>query len=330
MMKVSLLVPIYAVEKYIERCASSLFEQTYNDIEYIFVNDCTRDDSLNILQKVIDKYPKRKNEIKIIQHETNRGLAAARNTAVEAATGNFIMHVDSDDFIEKNTVELCVEEQTKTKADIISFGAVLEYSNYFNISKFPKFDSSKQMSLSLLARKERWTIWGHLINRALYIDNNVRCKEGVNMSEDYHVSPILSYYANKVSNIDQPLYHYNLAAIQSNDYVLKFNQNYVKQTDFSCEVLYNFFCDKGADFLNAYYEGRLNTLINDIICLNIVGGQNDLYKDRCNQIDNVLHKANITIKTRHKIFLRFKRNRFILRVLCRFVYFLRNIIHSTK
>ena len=65
--KVSILVPVYGVEKYIERCARSLFEQTYDNIEYIFVDDCTKDRSIGILQKVLEDYPNRKNQVKILQ-----------------------------------------------------------------------------------------------------------------------------------------------------------------------------------------------------------------------------------------------------------------------
>ena len=81
--KVTVAVPIYGVEKYIERCAVSLFEQTYSNIEYIFVNDCTCDNSMGILKSILDKYPERKKQVKIIVHEQNKGLGAARNTAIK-------------------------------------------------------------------------------------------------------------------------------------------------------------------------------------------------------------------------------------------------------
>ena len=78
--KISVIIPIYKVEKYIDRCARSLFCQTMQDIEYIFVNDCTPDDSVRLLQSVIDEYPKRKPYIKIISHERNMGSGIVRNT----------------------------------------------------------------------------------------------------------------------------------------------------------------------------------------------------------------------------------------------------------
>ena len=84
---VSILTPVYRAEKYIERCTRSLFEQTYENLEYIFVDDCAPDHSIQLLQQVLAEYPKREKQTKIIHHEKNRGVAAARNTAVENASG---------------------------------------------------------------------------------------------------------------------------------------------------------------------------------------------------------------------------------------------------
>lgn len=120
--KVSILVPVYGVEKYIERCARSLFEQTYDNIEYIFVDDCTKDRSIEILQKVLEDYPNRKNQVKILHHDKNRGLSAARNTALDASTGDYLMHVDSDDYLRKDAVLLLAEKITTASSQVIIFG----------------------------------------------------------------------------------------------------------------------------------------------------------------------------------------------------------------
>ncbi|MBQ1779984.1 MAG: glycosyltransferase family 2 protein, partial [Bacteroidales bacterium] len=126
MYQVSILVPIYEVEKYIERCARSLFEQTYDNLEYIFVDDCSPDKSMEILEQVMEDYPNRKKQVRIIRHEHNRGLAAARNTALDAATSPFITHVDSDDYLSLDAIHLLVNKQVETDADIVS-------GNYFVI-----------------------------------------------------------------------------------------------------------------------------------------------------------------------------------------------------
>ena len=120
MYKVSILVPIFGVEKYIERCARSLFEQTYSNLEYIFVNDCTPDKSVEVLENVMVNYPERIENVKILTHEKNRGVAAVRNTALDNACGDFVSLVDSDDWLELDAVELLVSKQLKTDADIVT------------------------------------------------------------------------------------------------------------------------------------------------------------------------------------------------------------------
>jgi glycosyltransferase involved in cell wall biosynthesis len=119
MPKVSIVVPIYGVEKYIERCARSLFEQTFDDIEYIFVNDSTKDASIEVLQTVIEEYPHRKNQIKILHHPENRGLPQARKTGILAAKGDYIINFDSDDWVEHTIIEVVYTKASQDKADIV-------------------------------------------------------------------------------------------------------------------------------------------------------------------------------------------------------------------
>ena len=120
--RVTICSPIYGVEKYIERCAVSLFEQTYSDIDYVFVNDCTKDKSIEVLNRVIERYPERKKNVRIINHEKNRGLSAARNTGVDNAKTDFLIWVDSDDYVEPKMVELLVKKQLNSNADIVCGG----------------------------------------------------------------------------------------------------------------------------------------------------------------------------------------------------------------
>ena len=102
---VSLLVPIFNVEPYIEKCLHSLFAQSFKSIEYVFVNDCTPDRSIEKLWTVLNQYPDRKLFVKVINHNTNQGLSAARKTALLHATGSYVWHIDSDDYIALDAVE---------------------------------------------------------------------------------------------------------------------------------------------------------------------------------------------------------------------------------
>lgn len=104
-MKVSVIVPVYKVEKFIERCAISLFSQTLQDVEFIFVDDASPDNSVQIVQKCIREYPHRESQTVILTHEKNMGLPAARNTGLAVAKGEYIFHCDSDDFVEPDMLE---------------------------------------------------------------------------------------------------------------------------------------------------------------------------------------------------------------------------------
>ena len=104
--KVSVCIPVFGVEKYIERCARSLFEQTMQKgIEFIFVNDCTPDRSIEILRQVLEEYPHRHPWVKIIDHTQNNGVGKTRRIAIENASGAYIIHCDPDDWVDKDFYE---------------------------------------------------------------------------------------------------------------------------------------------------------------------------------------------------------------------------------
>lgn len=260
---VSVLVPIYNVEKYIERCALSLFNQTYNDLEFIFVDDCTSDSSLEILNSIIAQFSHLRNSIKIIRHEENRGLAEARNTAIKYASGDFIIHVDSDDYLELNTIELSVKKQKEKNADIVSFGCLREYKSYTIRQIPPHYKDSFQMCVSLLQKKVNVGIWGRLIRRSLYIDNNVKVKRGCNMGEDFQVTPILAYYAKTVDVLEEALYHYDCT--NESAYTSFFSVDKSNQCWQSYKVVELFFKNKGDVYYNAIQRTKTVFLCNEIL-----------------------------------------------------------------
>ena len=188
-MKVTIAVPIYGVEKYIERCARSLFEQTYENIEYIFFNDCTKDNSISILERILKEYPNRESQVCIITHKNNRGLGAARNTAVDAATGDFLFHVDSDDYIDVTTIEKCVEKQKESGADIVTCNVYYDFGNIKRKYCHLIGNSSEEWKNLLFSRTAKIMIWGRLIRTSLYKENHIHVLEGYNMGEDFQVTP---------------------------------------------------------------------------------------------------------------------------------------------
>lgn len=208
-MKISILVPIYGVEKYISQCAQTLFEQTYNDIEYIFVDDCTPDNSVAVLQQVLANYPRRQHQVNIIRHEHNRGLGAARKTAFDFATGDFIMNVDSDDYLSLDAVEKLVAKQKETGADIISSSYVSYFEDGTTVyHQAPNYSKDDCLKLMLIQNTLLPHIWARLIRRNLYIENNISSVEGINMAEDLALTPRLIHAARNISFIEDVTYYY--------------------------------------------------------------------------------------------------------------------------
>lgn len=212
---VSILVPIYNVAPFIERCARSLFGQTDDDIEYIFVDDASPDNSIEILSNVMKDYPHLKDNIKIIHHVTNKGIAGTRNTAVNAAEGEFILHVDSDDWLEPDAVETLVKTAQTSNADIVYSDFFEERKSSTRILENPDIENASDYCKSLLRRKSLTHIIGKLIRKKIVIENNLWTIEGINQGEDYLITPKLAYYSKKVVKAKKPIYHYNRLNLES-------------------------------------------------------------------------------------------------------------------
>ena len=262
MNKVSVLVPVYNVERYIERCARSLFEQTYHELEFVFVNDCTPDRSVEVLKQVMEEYPERKSAVKIVNHEKNRGVAAARNTALDNASGEFLSWVDGDDWIEKNAIELLVQQQSETDADIVT-GSFYEHIGEkiveWRVKGTLPLEKEQRVLMVMDAKYGGYQLWCRLIRRSLYEQNRIRCIEGCNMAEDVRQIISLSYFAEKLSVIDDFIYHYDKL---NPDSVMHNNQKPEKVVKNCYEHLQNvisirdFFADKE----NVYYEKAMNLI----------------------------------------------------------------------
>ena len=249
-MKISILVPIYGVEKYIERCASSLLGQSYENIEYIFVDDCTNDNSITLLLKTLKRYPSRKDQVKIIKHKRNMGLGEARNSAVASATGEFIFHVDSDDYIDKDCIRLCVERQLSTNADIVSVGIINKFANCSIPVNIPYYRTPEDLNEAVLRHDIPNNIWGRLIRRSLYLKHNIKV-EGVNASEDLNVLPRLLFYAQKIAFIKDQLYYYECSNV--NSYTSSISEDKWDQILVTMKILHEFFVSKNERLIEALH-----------------------------------------------------------------------------
>lgn len=217
--KVSILIPVYNTSEYIEKCTHSILGQTYKNIEYIFVNDCSSDDSVDKLKEVLNQYPFRKKQIKIISHKVNMGLACSRNTAILAATGDYVLHVDSDDYIPLDAVDKLVNAASSTQADIVYGNCVGKYG-LKNVN-FPQNDSSDVQSYlaNVLTRRCMVNIWGKLIRKNLYTEEMLLNKDD-SFGEDYLTLPKLIAKSNIIHHLKETIYYYTLNRVGSYSEIL--------------------------------------------------------------------------------------------------------------
>jgi glycosyltransferase involved in cell wall biosynthesis len=208
MLVISIIVPVYKVEPYIEKCVDSLFRQSYRYIEYIFVNDCTPDNSMMTVQKTLKKYPERAEQVIIINHEHNRGLAAARQSGLHAATGTYVITVDSDDWIEGDMISSMYEYAKKEDADIVITDYYCNYQQKELYKRQPVPDNGKDCIRDLFMANLHGSSCNKLVKKSLYTDNAIIYFEGLNMWEDLITSVQLCFFAKKIAYLPKAFYHY--------------------------------------------------------------------------------------------------------------------------
>ncbi|WP_231291758.1 glycosyltransferase family 2 protein [Segatella oris] len=257
---VSICIPIYNVCKYLERCIDSLLDQTYPNVEYIFVDDCSTDDSLLLLKRRLINCQL---NYYIIENRENIGLAATRNIAIEHVHGRFITWVDSDDYVSKEMVAKMVATQIKYDCDIVTVDFIEQHSNFEQVVSQPSYLDAEDMVCTLLARKAPVCIWGRLIRTSLYKDNAIKPLANINCGEDYQVTARLAYYAHSVKNIHETLYYYNCTNEQS--YTYQYSRSRFLQDWKSIEVLQKFFRDKRNSYQEALEIGILKLCSHHLV-----------------------------------------------------------------
>ena len=239
MKTVSVLVPVYNVENYIERCIRSIFNQTYDDLEIIIVDDCSPDNSILIAKRILDEFPKRQEHTKIVHHEHNKGLAATRNTGLDYATGDYVMFVDSDDWLETNTIEECMNIVQHYKSDIIVFNSIHVFNNFKKVSPFYSYSTKEEYIYNIISRKCPVNVWGKLYKRKIFDNSNSRFIPGLNNGEDYVTLPRIVYFADSVHFLNKNFYYYN--KVNESSFGLNYKIEYAYQVIRAVDILNDFF-----------------------------------------------------------------------------------------
>ena len=205
--KVSVIIPVYNVENVIHRCLDALKSQTLSDVEYIFVDDCCKDSTVEVIKRSFESLDRSKS-YKIIHHEYNRGVAAARNTGLAHSQGKYVYYVDSDDYIDKNTLDLLYNEAESCGADVVGCEWYLTFESNERHVKQADAKTGEELFKSFANGVARWNLWLFIVKRSLYETNNIHFIEKMNMGEDMMVMMKLALHADKVSMLHTPLYHY--------------------------------------------------------------------------------------------------------------------------
>ncbi len=204
---VSIIVPVYNVEKYIAGCITSILSQTYENLQVILVDDGTPDNS----GKICNDFEKKDNRVLVI-HKENGGLSSARNAGLDIATGDYVMFVDSDDYIVDNAVEILVGANEKYDADFVQF-----YMIHTESEEYKKEHASKEYNAELLTdlRQMYWKMYktvgaGESACTKLYkreLFDGLRFKEGI-IHEDSHFATLMLQKVKKALYLDSSLYYY--------------------------------------------------------------------------------------------------------------------------
>lgn len=224
MPKLSVIIPAYNVEKYIERCINSILNQTYRDFEIIFIDDNSLDRTNDIGKEILESQTLI--PYKIISKGENEGISSARNTGIETAIGDYVLFIDSDDWVDKQMLQSLINSATSVKAEIVvsRVRQVYESSDTAEVLKSvsPGILSGEQAVLELFKGKFHAHICKMLFAKSLF--QNIRFPVGV-VYEDMLMVPYIFVAANKVCFIDDVMYNYlqRLGSITKS-----FNPNIIK------------------------------------------------------------------------------------------------------
>lgn len=210
MLKVSVIVPVYKAEAYIEKCARSLFGQTMEEAEFIFVDDCSPDGSIEVLERVLADYPRRREQVKVIRHSENQGVSVSRQDGLDAATGEYVIHSDPDDWVEPEMLERLYEKAKADDADMVicDFYQVNPKTGRKRlfVQKPDSFDA--ELVQRQLFRNLHGCVWNKLVRLEVIRKANVKFPAGYAFCEDLTFNTELLNQPLKIVYLPEAFYNY--------------------------------------------------------------------------------------------------------------------------
>lgn len=207
-MKVSVIVPVYNAEKYIERCVKSLLGQTYPDIELIFVDDKSTDGSLAELYRVLTENDAL-SRVTVIESDVNCGCAVTRRKGMKASTGQYMIHVDSDDYVAPHFIESLVKVAQTEDSDVVVCEIAYDYGDKIIDHQVVHAATTREALAHVLAGVMHGSLCNKLIKSSIIVEHDIYPTEGVTLGEDKLILARVLYYASRVDFVHEALYFYN-------------------------------------------------------------------------------------------------------------------------
>ncbi len=264
-MDISVITPIYGVERYIEKSLRSLFTQTKTDkVEFILVNDCTPDNSMAIARKVIAEFPHL--NVKVVEHTKNGGLAVARQTGLDAASGEYMIHIDSDDWCEPTMLEDMFNCAKESGADVVVADIFINYPNKEVYKSINAPESGEECMAAVIEGRLGGSTSNKLTRRAICVDNNIRWVPSLDIAEDWLIYIKIFSYAKRVVSINKAYLHYfqNPNSLTNKKLVVKKLMNYIEADRLAYEYLTSVgLIDRYADIFSYGRVTLLNILMRN-------------------------------------------------------------------
>ena len=264
---VSIIIPVYQVSDYVERCLNSVMNQTFANIECIIVDDATLDDSIEKCERLIADYSGTI-QFRILHHETNRGLSAARNTGTDAATGDYLYYLDSDDEISPNCIEKLVSYVLEDESIEMVQGRYLRITD--GKKELGKSDelriisNDEARSQYLNCRKLNYAVWNKLLKRSFVMDNRIFNREGILCEDLLWTFYLIKHLSNaQLCGEVTYFYHIRLGSILTGENTQKLGQSHVEIFD---EILHNLTPGKEQSELRGYHPTFCTVLAKYFRC----------------------------------------------------------------
>lgn len=217
--KISVIVPVYNVEKYLRRCVDSILSQTFTDFELLLIDDGSTDASGSIC----DEYALKDNRV-LVFHKDNEGISRTRQYGFDLCSGSYVQFIDSDDWVEKTMLSDMYNKVTFENSDIVACNFYMEQ---FQGSEPIEITFNNDVEYKRICIQSFWTVlWRHLIRKQFVLDNNINFPLGIDGGEDYQFITTCVMSTSKISCCNKKLYHYNCINTQSFMHMPDYNKLY--------------------------------------------------------------------------------------------------------